>query len=597
LLIALCLLQVARGHALPIDEQIPQERYEYRMSFRPVLLGDLGREQAEIDLRPGADNREPFVVVQHPDPPFAVDTLAGQRGDTIEVAGRRVVIGATFAPTRQGEWRDSIVLVRYTPFDRVVIRLYGVGVSATRQTSVNFGDVLTGDTARRIVVVRREFAQDPRMRWRVESPKEPFVAVSIDRPVPIPGSPDTLGFVFGFTPTFDVRSEEKIRIIRLLEGGVLLDTLECELKGVGRRMPQEIVYTAPDVDAGATAIVSRQIDLPVPPRQPYTYELIPRSTGPVTGTVVSPVGFSGAASIAVSFPCAPQAAGPYQRSFILRRSRLDGVVDSTSITVKGRATQPPAPSIVVQAGFADDAVSAKIGDTVNLPIVLDVSGTATVPSVRLKTMQCTLRYNPSVLVPVPTPGTAITERLVVDDQQVVVLRHDRANTEDLVSGDTAMVATFVAVLGDDDRSAVAVMKAAMVDAEDATIELTTAEPTEAVTTVLLSNAWQHAGGQRRVNTLQGTLDIRVEPNPVEDAATLRVVNVPRDVGRLTVVDATGQLVADLTDALQAGTTSFSIGVSASADVRLMPGSYYARLTIRGVDGSTINSVARLIVMQ
>jgi hypothetical protein len=212
-------------------------------------------------------------------------------------------------------------------------------------------------------------------------------------------------------------------------------------------------------------------------------------------------------------------------------------------------------------------------------------------------MQCTLTYNPSVLVPLATQGTTIVERFVNDDRQFAVLRLDRPDTADLVTGETAMVVSVVAVLGDDDRSVVEVSKMTFVDAAGDTIELINDDLTQAMSTVVLSNAWQHAAGQRRVNTLQGTLDIRVEPNPVEDAATLRVVNVPTDVGRLAVVDAMGQLVADLTDALHAGTTSFSIGTSASADVKLTPGSYYARLTVRGVDGLTVNSVVRLIIMQ
>ncbi len=582
---------------MPAGDPMPQERYEERVSFRPVLLGDRGRARAEIDLRPGADNREPFVIVQHPDPPFTVDTLPGQRGDTVDIAGRRVVIGAAFAPTRPGEWRDSIVLVRYTPFDRIVVRLYGVGVSATRETSINFGDVLTGDTVRRVVIVRREFAQDPRVQWRVESPSAPFFAVSVDSPVPIPGSPDTLGFVFGFAPTMDVQHDEKIRIIRLLDGGILLDTLMCELKGNGRRMPQDIVYTASEVDAGATTSVLSQIDLPVAPRQAYAYDLLPRSTGPITGVVENPIGFSIASRISLQFSCGPISIGPYQRSFILRRTRADGVVDSTLITVKGRAMQPPPPTVNVRAGFADATRTAKIGDTVNLAMVLDVSGSEPIPTLRLTSMQCTLTYNPSVLVPLATQGTTIVERFVNDDRQFAVLRLDRPDTADLVTGETAMVVSVVAVLGDDDRSVVEVSKMTFVDAAGDTIELINDDLTQAMSTVVLSNAWQHAAGQRRVNTLQGSLDIRVEPNPVEDAATLRVVNVPTDVGRLAVVDAMGQLVADLTDALHAGTTSFSIGTSASADVKLTPGSYYARLTVRGVDGLTVNSVVRLIIMQ
>lgn len=589
------MMQLSGGKAASDGEPLPQERYEARLSFRPTLLGSVERGREDVLLRPGSDNREPFVIIQYPDPPFVVDVQPGQRGDTIPINGRSVEVLASFAPTRSGEWRDSIVLVRYTPFDRIVIRLYGVGVSASRTVDVNFGDVLTGDSARRAVLVLREIADLPNTSWQITTPKAPFGILTPNGPRRIAN--DSVGLVFEFTPVAEGRQTETVTVLRKRDDGVILDTLTCKLAGVGRVMPPELDVSANDVEVGSTTVATGVVDLPVAPRSDYAYAIVPAQNGPITGTVIEPTVPSTVTTIVTRFACTPTDTGSYERVFWLRR--LGGVmaVDSTRITVRGRATRKPAPPVTLRAGFTQAAQTVRIGDTVRLPIVADLQSTSSAPTIGLTSMQCTVSYNPSILVPISSPSTRIAGRSTANDTQQTTFEVERSANDVLSTGDTIMTLTFVAVLGDDDRSDVGITAATYRIADGPPEDLTDSMMSVGRTTIILGDAWQHAGGQRRVNTMQGPLDVVVEPNPIDIDATLRVVNVPTNIGRLVIIDAMGRVVADLTAMLQAGTTTFTLGASTGADVMITPGSYYVRLTVRGIEGDTINSVVRLVVMR
>lgn len=595
-------LLVVGGVASPDSVMLPQERYEIRMAFGPVVLGAELRARQDLLLRPGADDREPFVIVQYPDPPFAVDVLPGQRGDTIYTDRRQVAVAARFAPTRAGEWRDSIVLVRFTPFDRIVVRLYGVGASSSRSLSLDYGDVLTGDTVRRVIPVPREIAELPRTKWRVEGPQAPFVALTAERPIRI-GTSDTTGFVVAFAPTTNGRNAQVMRAIRLRDDGVLLDTIECTLKGTGLRMPSPVAVSPSDVEAGGTVLVTTTVELPVLPRRTYEYLLSAAGSGPIQGTITDPVGTSFSDRIALSFTCTPADTGLYRRSFVLRRLRGGATVDSSVVVVSGRATKPAGRPLTVRLGLADTLQQVRIGDTVRIPVVLDLESPAALPALRLSFIRCTVRYNPSVLVPVRTQAAAVVARRVLDDQQEVDIERRVNPFGEFAMSDTVMTLPFVAVLGDDDRSAVALTAAtvgvveATADDKVDTLVLTEDHLRNSTTMVVLANAWQNAAGQRRANTLQGQLDVVVEPNPVADVATMRLLNVPSNAGHLAVVDAMGRVVADLTTALRGGQTSFTIGRSQQSAVLLEPGTYYVRLAVHDVDGNTLHSVVRLIVMQ
>ncbi|MBU3740806.1 MAG: hypothetical protein FGM24_00815 [Candidatus Kapabacteria bacterium] len=593
--IIICMMQVSGGIAAPDGDLLPQDRYEARMSFRPTLLGSVEHGREDVQLRPGGDYREAFVIIQYPDPPFHVDPQPGQRGDTIPINGRSVDVFASFAPTRSGEWRDSIVMVRYTPFDRIVVRLYGVGVSASRTADVNFGEVLTGDTVRRAVLMPREIVEMPNTIWQIAAPKPPFDILTRNGPRRI--NNDSAGLIFEFGPMTEGRSSETVTVLRKREDGVILDSLICKLVGVGRQMPKSRTVTADDVVTGSTTVATEEIDLPIAPRSLYEYALVALDNGPVEGMVTQPKVPSTSTRITTQFSCSPLVTGSYQRTFSLRRLHRGRAIDSTLITVQGRATRPPDPKVVLRAGFADAAQTVRIGDTVRLPVVADVQSSSTTVSVALTSMQCTVSYNPSILVPISSPLATFSGRSSANDVQLATFNVERSAGDAVSTGDTIMAIAFIAVLGDDDRSDVAIAAAAYRLASGAAEDLADSMTTRAATTVILGDAWQHAGGQRRVNTLQGPLDIVVEPNPIDVEATLRVVNVPTNVGRLVIVDAMGRIVADLSAALQAGTTTFTLGASSGADVVITPGSYYARLAVRGVDGDTLNSVVRLVVMR
>jgi len=233
--------------------------------------------------------------------------------------------------------------------------------------------------------------------------------------------------------------------------------------------------------------------------------------------------------------------------------------------------------------------------------VFSLASTSAEPTVRVAAARCSVRYNPSVLVPLETATTRIAERRVRQDHQEVDVATVWQAPVVYGTSDTLMVLQFVAVLGDDDRCDVTLTGAAIdvqpvVEGPVISQELTPSDLQDATTAVLLSNVWRNTAGQRRANTLQGDLDIIIEPNPIQDVATLRLVNVPSNAGRCVIVDEMGRLVADLTAPMRAGQTSFSIGRTQQSTIVVDPGTYYARLVVQDIDGQSLHSAVRLIVV-
>jgi hypothetical protein len=91
--------------------------------------------------------------------------------------------------------------------------------------------------------------------------------------------------------------------------------------------------------------------------------------------------------------------------------------------------------------------------------------------------------------------------------------------------------------------------------------------------------------------------MEIDPNPVVANGTLRVTDVPSGEGALQIVDAMGQIVADLTSDLRAGITSWSISTGEGGVLSLGPGTYYARLLVQGSSPDALNSLVRLFVVQ
>lgn len=596
---ALCLAAwTADVHAAG-DEAFPAVSYDERLPFGPVFLGEQRKQTAEVRLRPGSKD-DPFFISQYPDPPFRVEQGSGRRGDSVDVDGDQVKLSISFTPTRAGEWRDSVVLVRFDPFDRIVIRMSGIGVSGSRQVTLDYGNVLTGDTVIRGVIVPDPRGAGNRISWRLLSlPKAPFTSLNPQVPVPIRPGSDTLGFLFAYHPTESGQLSSTISIVRIWENEVALDTIVCKLTGTGKRMPPAQQVRARDVVVGDADTVTLDTELPLDPRHPYGYRLEPRGQGPVAGRVADPITKSETRRIVTTFLCTPTQVGGYERTFaLLRFNGNTSPVDSTIITVTGVAKERPEPAVRIRLGFDAETQTTSIGDTVLLPVTLDLTSDRPIPGIAVNSLRCTVTYNPTVLVPVAFGRTVVADRGTIDDAASVTVAIEPSVTRQFADGDTVITLAFVAVVGDDDRSAVRIHEMTVTRQQAEPIVVRTDSMfTRRATTVELDDVWQHQNGQRRVNTLQGTLDVTIDPNPVDAQATMRVVNVPKDIGTFTIVDPVGRVIADLSQAVRGGTTDFTISTGAGADVTLQTGSYYARLLVRAEDGTTIHSVARLIVVR
>lgn len=581
------------------DEVFPAESYDDRLRFEPVFLGEQRKQTADVRLRPGSKD-DPFFISQYPDPPFRVEQGNGRRGDSVDVDGDRVELTVSFTPTRAGEWRDSVVLVRFDPFDRIVIRLSGIGVSGSRQVTLDYGSLLTGDTAVRGVIVPDPRGAGQRITWRQLSiPKAPFTSLNPQVPIPIRQGSDTLGFLFAYHPTESGQHNATVSIVRVWENEVALDTIVCKLTGFGKRMPASQQVRARDVFAGETDTVTLDTELPIDPRHPYGYRLEPRGQGPVTGRVSDPTTKSLTKRITTSYLCAPTQPGGYERTFALLRFNGGATpVDSTIITVMGMAKERPEPIARVRMGFDAATSTVSIGDTVRLPVTLDLESERPIPGIAVNGLRCTVTYNPTVLVPIASGQSVVADRSTIEDEAGVTFAIAPSVTRQFADGDTLITLSFVAVVGDDDRSTVRIHEMSATRQQNEPIVLRADSMfTRRSMTIELDDVWQHQNGQRRVNTLQGTLDVTIDPNPIEAQATMRVVNVPKDIGTFTIVDPVGRVIADLSQAVRAGTTDFIISTGAGADVTLQTGSYYARLLVRAEDGTTIHSVARLIVVR
>lgn len=580
-------------------EAVPAERYERRVQFGPVLLGESKQQTARVELRPGSKD-DPFFISQHPDPPFSIEKGQGRRGDTVFVDNDRVELDIVFTPTRPGEWRDSVVLVRFDPFDRIVLYVYGVGVSASRNITLDYGSILTGDTVVRAAIVPDPRRSGQRVSWRLVGKIDaPFRVLNPKTPMPIQPGSDTMGFVFAYMPTEASQHATTVGIVRVWDDEVPLDTIVCKLAGIGKRMQAQQQVRADDVFVGEVDTIDVATTLPVMPRHAYGYRLEPRGQGPVVGRITEPVTPSYMTRILSEFRCTPTQVGTYERTFaLLRYNGGSTPVDSTIITVTGLAKERPAPKITVRVGFDAETTAASIGDTVRLPILLDLASDRPIQGMATDAVRAIVSYNPTVLVPIPVADVRVVDREAIGDTAGVTFEIDPEVARILQDRDTLITLPFVVVVGDDDRSAVRIHTMSVTRAQNEPIELRdSALFTRRTMTVTVDDVWQHQSGQRRVNTLQGTLDVVVEPNPLESQAVMRVVNVPVDIGTFTIVDPVGRVMADLSQSVRAGTTTFTISTSAGADVTLLPGSYYARLLVRGADGHAIYSVARLIVVR
>ncbi len=582
------ILLLLLGLVLPaiLEAQTGRLRTE-NMFFPPTPVGLKKDLEVRID---GLQGTGKFIVRDTCDAPYMLKT----RLQDLDIDRGSVRIRVEFHPTAEGTFPDELVLEREPALqptnDVIRIRLNGTGFALTRDERLEFGDVMTGDSTRRLVLVRTEFAQN--FSWKVEgSLDRPFTLVNPNAPIPVNGG-DTLGFIFSFAPTSAGTFTDSLRIIRRLDqpGNKPLDTIMVYVRGSGVRMPGEATSTFTGIMVGMTRRDTVEVDLPAPVRNAaFSYTVTSNdAASPCTARIITPTGASKAQRIAVEITCSPTTYGSGRYGFTL--VRLGGVrpLDSTAIVVN--VSMIPRP-VRLTLGFTSDTLRARIGDTVDLDVVATTTDPIDEP-IALRSYTFGIGYNPTVVV--PALGADQT-REVEDDRATLRCANAELNGS-LVIDETGRALTTVraaVVLGDADHSPLALGSAQIVRMDGRT-QLVEVRPS----VLIVENVWRYQDGTPRyVNPMAGGLVANVDPNPVVGSSTLTVDNVPQQSGRLVVVDALGQVRADLTNALRSGTRTFSIASSGTADVVVPTGTYYARLLVEGSTGTVIHSIVRVFVVQ
>jgi len=557
------------------------------MNFAPVSVGAL----KEMELRvTGLQGIGGFVVRDSCIDPF---TMRTQLQD-LRIKNGEVRIKVEFNPLLPGDFRDEIILERrpaLTPKNDVIrIRLFGTAFRVIRDERIEFGQVLTGDSSRRIVFVRANL--DENVRWEILGKiTPPFELLTLNGPIPVGG--DTLAFAFSFQPTSSGRFLDTIKIVRVFRLGpnVPLDTMRVHYVGEGVRMPSEKTVSFTNMNIGIIKKDTVTIELPTKKISvPFSYTIAPRQrAGSVTARLLSPVGPSNESKIVVELTCAPTTLDSSRYGFALLRSAKDSEpIDSTIIIANVVVAPRP---VKLSVRFLTDTLLKRIGDTVDVDIVAETTDPIDRP-LSIRTWICDVTYNPSMVVPLLQAGQTVS---VVDDRPILALDRQGANGMFVFSTSPQVIGTFrfVVTLGDASFTPVAMMQLGYIDEAG-----TTQTNSPDTNTIVVTNVWRYQdGAQRLVNPFLGTLVADVDPNPVITQSTLSIRNVAAQVGRLTVIDGIGQIRADLTAQLRTGKREFSISSGGSSDVSLTPGTYYARLIVEGASGNTINSVVRVFVVQ
>lgn len=555
------------------------------MNFPPMPVGT--RKELEVQVE-GLFGTGEFRVVDSCNSPFTMKT----KSQDLTIRNGEVRIRVEFAPTDPKDYRDEIILERFPavppPNDQIRLRLFGTAFRLVRDEKIEFGNVLTGDSNRRAVLIRKDLAEES--RWDVLGTlDEPFQLIN-RTPILIGG--DTLAFVFSFQPKTTGRFIDTIGLERIhRQTGKPLDTIFVYFLGNGVRMPVEKATLFSNMMVGQVRKDTIAVELGTPVySQEFRYAIQPKEAqSTVTAALLLQKNPAKENKILVEVTCAPTQFGDGRYGFVLYRSIAgQDALDSTNIVVN--LTMVPRP-VTLSMGFVADTFYQRIGDTATFDVVVTTNDPIDVP-LALESFVCDVTYNPTMFVPLLQSGQ---QRVVADDRTTLKVGKTGLNGSVLIgsSGQVIGQARGVVVLGDADRTPLTINEASITVGNDGTRRV---EPRSAV--VLVTNVWRYQDGRPRyVNPMQGTLVADVDPNPVVTQSTLRVANVPVQTGRLDVIDALGQVRVDLTSQLRAGAREFSISSGGAADIALPAGSYYARLVVEGASGNTINSVVRLFVVQ
>ena len=554
-----------------------------RLDFPPRAIGTSDEREVRIDnLTPNAV----FVIIDSCDAPFRVTTPMSE----LVAKNGELRIRCEFLPTRPGTFRDELLLEQRPPgmpmSERIRIRINGTGFRIERLDRVEYGDVLIGDSTRRLVLIRDEFLRD--VRWSITAaPQSPFSTP--DATAPYRPDRDTIGFRFAFAPTSTGRFLDTVGLIRThIPTGEALDTIFVVLDGNAVTMQDSSTVLFRDLTPGMTVTSDLALQLPTATKtREFVYSLQPRvPSGVVSGELKDPKGPSRARVIVSSFTAKPRSSRDVREQFVLYRTRTDGrLLDSTIITAL--VTMLPQP-IVLGAAFRSDTLVHRIGDTVSFEI-LATSAQSIDQSIVLTDVVAECAINGTVIVPLTDDQVSLITR----DDRTYVRIAPRAPVTVTTSGDVLLRWSGVVVLGDAASSPLALEP---VTARLDNGQLITLESNSAVLRV--ANVWTMPDGTPRlVNPRVSQLEMTVAPNPMDDEGTLTIDEVPAGGGRLEIVDTRGLVVSDLTQAVRSGRTEFRIATSGVADIVVQPGVYYARLSAQLSPSEPLASVVRAFVIR
>lgn len=554
-----------------------------RLDFPPAAIGTTDEREVRIDnLTPNAV----FVIIDSCDAPFRVTTPTSE----LVAKNGELRIRCEFLPTQPGSFRDELLLEQRPPgmpmSERIRIRINGTGFRIERLDRVEYGDVMIGDSTRRMVFIRDEFLRD--VRWSLTAaPGTPFSTP--DATAPYRPDRDTIGFRFAFAPITTGRFLDTVGLIRTyIPTGEALDTIFVVLDGTGVKMQDSSTVLFRDLTPGMTVTSDLALQLPTTTKtREFVYSLQPRvPSGVVSGELKDPKGPSRARVIVSTFTAKPRSSRDVREQFVLYRTRTDGrLLDSTIITAL--VTMLPQP-IVLGAAFRSDTLVHRIGDTVSFEI-LATSAQSIDQSIVLTDVVAECAINGTVIVPLTDDQVSLITR----DDRTYVRIAPRAPVTVTTSGDVLLRWSGVVVLGDAASSPLALEP---VTARLDNGQLITLETNSAVLRV--ENVWTMPDGTPRlVNPRVSRLEMTVAPNPMDDEGTLTIDEVPTGGGRLEIVDTRGLVISDLTQAVRSGRTEFRIATSGVADIVVQPGVYYARLSAQLSPSEPLASVVRAFVIR
>lgn len=560
---------------------------EASIDFGQVALGLSKRDSVKLS---GYTGGGVFQVIRGGEPFFPVQTRC-------PIVGGTVRIDVVFQPLSARQSTRVLTLARFTisgaPMnDTIWVTLRGEGIGLTRSVDIDFGTWITGDTTSKWSWMGRREGWGSEISWRIDEQDlgRGFRVMSGNSLV---REGDSLGLRIGYAPMVEGDFSGRA-LVRRYWKAVPLDTFIVNVKGSAfRQKIQEATmrFDSDSVMIGKVIVDSAVIKLKPTPTRRYGYAVnstVSPPTGPVVATLVAPIGLSLDTTVVVKFTCAPTAVANFNQSFILRRSNEEGiVVDSTIIDATTQVVPRP---VSLSLRLGPETTSVRTGDTVTLVLKARTNDPIDEP-VRYSSIAATLKYNATVLVPLDETGEG--GRVVIGDTAGYTFRKNNAGI--VIDGPETdvMKVRFVAVLGDDDNTAITPDDIIMHLAGTNDDRRFRANPVH----VRLTDVWDYLSGRRLVNTLRGGLQISVEPNPVAASSVITIPALPAAAGSLQIVTPVGQVVADLTDDVRAGTRTFTVISGTGSRLALSPGTYYARLLVRADRGATVSSVVRMFVVQ